>query len=170
MIGNLHACPKRASRSPHMLLALSLVLCSASAWAQTQLVTVFGTVTDPTGAVIPGADVAVSSTNTGLERVVITDINGDYHVAGLPPGIYTVRAEKDKFQTRVLEGVFLTSGAAIAINLSLRIGSVPQDLTVSADVAIDTTTSTVSSAITERNLTDLPLNGRDLFKTAILEP
>ena len=91
-------------------------------------------------------------------------------VAGLPPGMYTVRAEKEKFQTQVLEGIALSSGAAIVINLSLRVGTVPQDVTVTADVAIDTTTSTVSGAIAERSLTDLPLNGRDLFKTAILQP
>ena len=170
MIGKLHACPKRASHSPHILLALSLVLCSASAWAQTQLATVFGTVTDPTGAVIAEAKVTVSSTSTGLKRVGLTDTKGQYHVAGLPPGMYTVRAGKDKFQTQVLDGVVLSSGAAISINLSLKVGTVPQDVTVTADVAIDTTTSTVSGAIAERSLTDLPLNGRDLFKTAILQP
>ena len=170
MLGSSHVSPKHDWHRSFILLALSCALYSASACAQTQLATVFGIVTDPTGAVIPGADVAVSSTNTGLKRIVLTDINGDYHVAGLPPGIYTVRAEKDKFQTRVLEGVFLTSGAAIAINLSLRIGSVPQDVTVNANAAIDTTTSTVSETIAERSLTDLPLNGRDLFKTAILQP
>jgi hypothetical protein len=170
MLGSSHVSPKLAWHRPFIVLALSWALFSASACAQTQLATIFGTVTDPSGAVVPGAEVTVSSTNTGLKRVGFTDINGDYHVAGLPPGIYTVRAEKDKFQIRVLEGVFLTSGAAIAINLSLRVGSVPQDVTVNANVAIDTTTSTVSETIAERSLTELPLNGRDLFKTAILEP
>lgn len=170
MIGKLHACPKRASHSPHILLALSLVLCSASAWAQTQIATVFGTITDTTGAVIPEAKVTISSTSTGLKRVGLTDTKGEYHVAGLPPGMYTVRAGKDKFQTQVLDGVVLSSGAAISINLSLKVGTVPQDVTVTADVAIDTTTSTVSGAIAERSLIDLPLNGRDLFKTAILQP
>ena len=170
MIGKLHACLKRASHSPHMLLAFSLVLCSASAWAQTQLATVFGTITDPTGAVIAEAKVTVSNISTGLKRGALTDTNGEYHVAGLPPGMYTVRAGRDNFQTQVLDGVVLSSGAALSINLSLKVGTVPQDVTVAADVAIDTTTSTVSGAIAERSLSDLPLNGRDLFKTAILQP
>ena len=170
MIGKLHACPKRASHSPHILLAFSLVLCSASAWAQTQLATVFGTITDPTGAVIAEAKVTVSSISTGLKRGALTDTKGEYHVAGLPPGMYTVRAGRDNFQTQVLDGVVLSSGAALSINLSLKVGTVPQDVTVAADVAIDTTTSTVSGAIAERSLSDLPLNGRDLFKTAILQP
>jgi len=105
-----------------------------------------------------------------LKRVALTDINGQYHAAGLPPGMYTVRVEKDKFQTQVLEGIALSSGAAIAINLPLRVGIVPQEVRVNAGVAIDITTSTVSDAIAERSLTALPLNGRDLFKAAILKP
>jgi len=105
-----------------------------------------------------------------LKRAALTDTNGQYHLPGLPPGMYRVRAEKEKFQTQVLEGIVLGSGTAIAINLSLRVGAVPQDVTVKADAAIDTTTSTVSEAIAERSLTDLPLNGRDLFKAAVLEP
>jgi Carboxypeptidase regulatory-like domain/TonB dependent receptor len=153
-----------------LLVILLLVLYSASAWTQTQLATVFGTITDPTGAVIAEVQVTVSSKSTGLNRVALTDIGGSYRLAGLPSGVYTVRAQKENFQTQVIEGIALSSGAAVPVNLSLRIGAVPQDVTVSADVAIDTTTSTVSDAITERSLTDLPLNGRDLFKTAILQP
>src|SRR5215467_1692647 len=170
MLGSLHAFSLHGSHRPYILFALSLVVYSALACAQTQLATVFGTITDSTGAVITEAHVTVSSINTGLKRAGLTDIKGQYHMAGLPPGMYTVRVEKDKFQTQVLEGIALSSGAAIAINLSLRVGTVPQEVMVDADVAIDTTTSIVSGAIAERRLTELPLNGRDLFKAAILEP
>src|SRR5215469_645797 len=161
---------KHATHRPCILFALSLAVYSASARAQTQLATVFGTVTDPTGAVIAGAEVTVSSFNTGLKRVAPTDTNGQYHVAGLPLGIYSIRAEKEKFQTQVLEGVALSSGAAVDVNLSLRVGTVPQNVTVKADSAIDTATSTISESIAERSLTELPLNGHDLFESTILEP
>src|SRR5690242_8318771 len=170
MIGKFPGCPTLPSTGPCTLLALLLAYFSASAWPQTQLATVFGTITDPTGAVIAETRVTVSNASTGLKRVALTDINGQYHVAGLPPGMYTVRTEKENFQTQVLEGIALSSGAAIAVNLSLRVGTVPQEVIVNADVAIDITTSTVSGAVAERSLTDLPLNGRDLFKAAILEP
>jgi Carboxypeptidase regulatory-like domain len=170
MLDGFHAFPKRAPHRQCILLALSLALYLASAWPQTQLATVFGTITDSTGAVITEAQVTVSAINTGLRRVGLTDINGEYHMAGLPSGMYTVRAEKEKFQMRVLEGVALSSGAAIAINLSLGVGAVPQNVTVNANVAIDTTTSTVSEVIAERSLTELPLDGRDLFKSTILQP
>ena len=162
--------PAPAKSAWYIPLALSVALFSPSAWPQTQLATVFGNITDPTGAVIAEAQVTVSTVSTGLKRVALTDIKGQYHLAGLPPGMYTVRAEKRQFQAQVIEGIAVSSGAAIPVNLSLKIGAVPQDVTVSADVAIDTTTSTVGGAITERSLTDLPLNGRDLFKTAILQP
>src|SRR5215475_7730713 len=168
MLGKFHTGPTRASLKPYILLAL--LLGSFSAWPQTQLATVFGTITDPAGAVIPEAQVTVSSASTGLKRIARTDINGQYHVAGLPPGIYAVRTEKEKFQTQVFEGIALSSGAAIAVNLALRVGNVPQEVIVDAGVAIDITTSTVGDAIAERSLTDLPLNGRDLFKAAMLEP
>src|SRR5215469_8836025 len=169
MIASLYASAKCGSSRSCILLAFSLALCSVSACAQTQLATVFGMITDPTGAVIAGAAVTVSSIDTGLKRVGFTDIEGQYHLAGLPPGMYTVRAEKEQFQTQVL-GVDLSSDTSIAINLSLKIGTVPQDVTVKADAAIDTTTSTVGGTITGGSLTDLPLNGRDLFQTAVLEP
>src|SRR5215510_1622506 len=130
MIGRFHPCPTRASRRSCIFLALLLASFSASAAPQTQLATVFGTITDPTAAVIPQAQVTVSNISTGLKRVALTDIQGQYHVAGLSPGMYTVRVEKDKFQTQVLEGIALSSGAAIAINLSLKVGTVPQEVMV----------------------------------------
>src|SRR5262252_4555454 len=168
MLGSLHAFSLHGSHRAYILFALSLAVYSAPACAQTQLATIFGTITDSTGAVITKAQVTVSSINTGLKRAALTDTNGQYNLPGLPPGMYRVRAEKEKFQTQVLEGIVLGSGTAIAINLSLRVGTVPQDVTVKADAAIDTTTSTVSEAIAERSLTELPLNGRDLFQSAVL--
>jgi len=84
--------------------------------------------------------------------------------------MYTVRAEKEKFQTEVLEGIALGSDAAIVTDLSLRVGAVSEQITVTADVAIDSTTSTVSGTISEQSLSELPLNSRDLFAAAILQP
>src|SRR5215469_1597219 len=170
MTGKYHPCPTRTSRRACVLLALLWATFSASAWPQTQLATVLGTVSDSTGAVIPGAQVTILNQSTGLKRSTPTDTNGQYRLAGLPPGMYTIRAEKEKFQTDVLEGIALSSGAAVATDLSLRVGGISEQVTVYADVAINNTTSSVSAAIAEQNLTNLPLNGRDLFKTAVLEP
>src|SRR5215472_8711458 len=132
MLGSLCTFSKHGSQRWSIFLILLLAFYSPSAWPQTQLATVFGAVTDPTGAVIAEAQVTVSSINTGLKRTALTDTQGEYHVAGLPPGTYSVRGEKEQFQTQVLKGITLSSGAAIAINLSLRVGTVPQDVTVNA--------------------------------------
>jgi Carboxypeptidase regulatory-like domain len=169
MLGNFPAAAKCISRAC-LLLALFLALFSSYAWPQSQLATIFGTITDASGAVIPGAEVTVVNVGIGLKRDARTDMNGQYYLAGLPPGTYTVGAGKERFQTEVREGIAVSSGATIAINLSLMVGTMPQHVTVNADVAIDDTTSTVSGTIAERSLTELPINGRDLFKVAILQP
>ena len=154
-----------------LLLGLSFALLPACAWPQTQLATVFGTVTDASGAVISGAQVTILNQSIGLKRDTSTDLTGQYRIAGLPTGNYSVRVEKEGFQTQVREGIALTSASEIVMNLSLSVGDLKQQVTVSADfAAIDNTTSTVSGLLPEQSLTELPLSGRDLFNAAILEP
>jgi len=170
MVGNLPAATKCVSRGC-LLLALSSALFSAPGWPQTQLATVFGTITDTSGAVISGAQVTILNLSTGLKRDTFTELTGQYRIVGLPPGNYSVRVEKEGFQTQVREGISLTSASEIMINLSLSVGDLKQQVTVTADFpTIDNTTSTVSGLLPEQSLTELPLNGRDLFTAAILEP
>jgi hypothetical protein len=152
-------------------LAISLALFSASAWSQTQLATIFGTISDPSGAVIPVAAVTIVNQSTGLKRETLTRSDGDYRFAGLPTGNYVLRADKEGFQPQVREGIALTSASEIAVNLSLGLGGRQEQVTVSANVtAIDNTTSTVGGLLAERSLAELPVNGRDLFQAASLTP
>src|SRR5215472_334386 len=104
MVGNLSAATNRVSTAC-ILLALSLALLSSGAWPQTQLATVFGTITDGTGAAVPGAQLTVLSQSTGLKRGAPTDSTGQYRIAGLPTGNYSIRVEKEGFQTSVQEGI-----------------------------------------------------------------
>jgi hypothetical protein len=171
MIGNALADIKCAPYRPCILLALTLALFSACAWPQTQLATVFGTITDPSGAVIPAAHVAIVNQSTGLKREVLTGMTGQYHLAGLPTGDYVVRVEKPGFQTQLRAGITLTSALEVTINVSLAIGDQRQQVSVTASgTAIDNTTSTVSGLLGEQSLAELPLNGRDLFNAVVLEP
>src|SRR5215467_11889939 len=171
MIDKSNVRPKRAPHSPYILIAFSLALFSTYAWPQTQLATVFGIITDRTGAVISGALITVVNQSTGLKREVLTDLVGQYRIVGLPTGSYSARVEKEGFQTQVREELALNSISEFMMNLSLTIGDLKQEITVSADVpTIDNSTSTVSGFLPERSLTELPLDGRDLFKAAILEP
>ena len=156
---------------PYALAAILAAFISVGAWSQTQLATVSGTITDPSGAVVPGVSVTIVSQGTGLKRSVLTDTAGEYRFAGLPTGNYSLRIEKPGFQSQVREGVELTSAAEVTINSQLAIGDLSQQATVSANAAaIDNTTSTIAGLLPEQSLTELPLNNRDLFSAVALEP
>ena len=171
MAGPSLPCTESASFKSFLLLVLFFALVSTCGWSQTQLGTLFGTVTDQTGAVIAGAQVSVSSVGTGLKRHILTDTKGQYYVVGLPTGRYAVKIDKEGFQTEIRESITISPATAIAINLTLHVGTVPQEVTSIADVpTIDSTTSVVSATISEGSLSELPLDGRDLFKAAILQP
>ena len=98
---------------------LLLFVFSAYAWPQTEVATVFGTVSDPSGAVIAGAQVTILNQSTGLKRDSSTDSTGQYHIAGLPIGNYSVRVQKEGFQTHVREGITLPSASSLTLNCSL---------------------------------------------------
>jgi hypothetical protein len=169
-LGYRHVCAFFSSRAC-LCLVLLFTLHPASAWPQTEVATIFGTVTDPSGAVIPGAQVTIGNQSIGLKRTTVTDMTGQYHLFGLPMGYYSLRVQKQGFQTQVREGITLSSVSGLAMNFSLALGSQPQELTVKGDVnEVDSTTSTVSGFLADQDLMGLPINGRDLFKAAILEP
>src|SRR5271163_4836570 len=139
---------KRAWYRPCMLSAALAALFSVCAWSQTQLATVSGTITDPSGAVVPGVSVTIVSQGTGLKRSALTDTAGEYRFAGLPTGSYSLRLEKTGFQSEIREGVELTSAAEVRINSHLAIGDLSQETTVNASAAaIDSTTSTVEGLV-----------------------
>jgi hypothetical protein len=91
--------PKCASYRSCILSAALAALFSAGAWPQTQLAAVSGTITDPSGAVVPGVSVTIVSQGTGLKRSALTDTAGAYRFAGLPTGIYDVRLQRTGFQS-----------------------------------------------------------------------
>jgi hypothetical protein len=131
-----------------ILLVLAWASFSVCAWPQTQLATAFGTITDPSGAPIPGANVVIVNQGTGLKRSALTDTAGQYRFAGLPTGNYSLRIEKTGFQSQIREGVDLTSASEVMINSALTIGQFSQQITVSANVAtIDTTMSTIEGLL-----------------------
>ena len=102
-----------APRRRYLVIAFSLF--SAIAWSQTQLATVFGTITDPSGAVIPQAAVTIVNQSTGFERQVLTGMTGQYRLAGLPTGNYSLRIERPGFQTQLRAGITLTSASELMI-------------------------------------------------------
>src|SRR5579862_5030013 len=140
----------RNSFRPYILAAILAVFISVGAWSQTQLATVFGAITDPSGAVVPGVSVTIVSQGTGLKRSVLTDTAGEYRFAGLPVGTYSLRLEKPGFQSQIREGLDLSSASEVRINSQLAIGDLSQQTTVTANAAdIDSTTSTSAGLLPE---------------------
>src|SRR3984957_1186003 len=162
---------KRGWCRPCILSVALAALFAAGASSQTQLATVSGIITDPSGAVVPGVSVTIIGQGTGLKRSALTDTAGEYRFAGLPTGDYSLRLEKKRFQSQVRAGVELNSAVDVTINLQIAIGDISQQNKVSANaVGIDSTTSTSAGLHTEQSLTELPLDNRDLLSAVTLEP
>ncbi|MBI2955754.1 MAG: TonB-dependent receptor [Acidobacteria bacterium] len=155
------------------LLVAALFLAAPSLFAQTQATTgvIQGTVTDPTGAVVPGARVTVTNVGTGFERAVATDDNGFYRAILLPLGTYKVAVEKEGFARLVLEKVEVTLGAAVPVNAELKVAPAGEEVIVTAEEPlIGTATTETSELLGERPVHQLPLASRNYLDYLTLTP
>jgi Carboxypeptidase regulatory-like domain len=152
-------------------LACCLALASASAaYAQTSA-SLAGTVSDSSGAALAAASVTVRDVDTGMERVTSTDSAGHYLVPSLPVGNYRIAAKKDGFSEEVRTGIHLVVGQDATANLSLPLGQVRQQVAVNADAqSVSVTTADISGLVGEREIKDLPLNGRSFDLLLALNP
>lgn len=154
-----------------MVIAAGTLLAPASR-AQTFRGTVVGTVTDASGAAIPGAKVTVRNVATGLERDTLTSDDGSYAVPELPIGTYDVTIAKTGFQTAVTNGVQVAVAAQKTVDAILTPGAVTQRVVVSATTLrqVDTTTDVLGGIVSQTEIANLPLNGRDFQKAVYLTP
>lgn len=130
-----------------------------------------GTVADKTGSVIAGATVKITSQATGLVRDAKTDDTGHYLVPLLPVSTFTIRVEAQGFQTAEQKDLRLQVDEHREVNFTLNPATVSQTVEVSAEeVAVQTTNPTLGQVITEQQVADLPLNGRDFVQLATLTP
>ena len=155
-----------------VLLAGLWALLAHSPRAQAQVSgSITGRVEDATGAVVSGAKVTVKSVETGATRVVTTDAAGNFDVPSLPIGQQELRAEKTGFKAGVRTGIDLAVGQDAVVNLRLEVGELSQQVVVSAEAPlINTTTSPVSGLVEEREVKELPLNGRSFDNLITLNP
>ncbi|MBI3894429.1 MAG: TonB-dependent receptor [Acidobacteria bacterium] len=150
--------------------ALIWVLSGGISLAQVTTATISGTVTDNTGAVIPGAAVTGTNVATGFSRAAGSDARGVYHLRQLPVGSYTVRVEMSGFQSAVRAGVTLTVGQEATLNFSLNVGAVAEVITITGEAPmVETTASSVSALVDDRQIRALPLNGRDFTQLLTLQ-
>lgn len=150
-----------------VLPAVVLLIAAVPAIAQSELATVFGRVTDPSGAVVAGAEVEVRNVDTGISVTSATNADGLYTVPSLHPGHYVISVHKAGFRSVSATGLELNVQDNVARNFSLQVGSAAESITVSAESEkINTTDGTVSTVV-DRNFADnLPMNGRS-FQTLI---
>lgn len=141
-------------------IALYALLAPASGPAQTTS-TLFGTVKDSTGAIVPDAQVVALEERTGLTRKTSTDDTGAYSFTLLPPGRYTVTAERAGFKKIEQKGIELSVGQNLRVDLVLAVGAVTETVTVTGDVTqVDTRQATISHLMDQTRMIELPLNGR----------
>lgn len=130
-----------------------------------------GIVADASGAGMKGVAVTVKNLETGATRAVTSDDSGNFRALSLPIGPYQVKAEKTGFKTQVRTGINLVVGQEAVVNLQLAIGDLSQELDVSeATSVVNATTSSVSGLVGEREVKDLPLNGRSFDDLMTLNP
>ncbi|NJM52805.1 MAG: hypothetical protein HC846_05070 [Blastocatellia bacterium] len=155
------------------LLFLSLFLCfSLAHFAQQPTANLTGVVTDPNGAVIPNATVTATNKATNLVRTTTTNGEGIYTFSSLPVGEYEVEASATNFKKTKFEKVILNVGQTVSTDFSLGVGEtvVTLDEYFGINPLVDTTTSKVDTVINEKEIENLPLNGRNFLELALLTP
>lgn len=139
--------------------------------AQVTTGSISGTVTDTTGAVIAGANVAVVDVGTNIGRTVETNGSGLYQASDLPVGQYNVTVTMKGFATLTKTGINLTVGAANVQNIALKVGETTEHVTVQAEAAeVETSSSQLGALVDQRQMSELPLNGRDFLQLVLLAP
>src|SRR5262245_64113722 len=147
-----------------VVAALLSTVPVAPLFAQGALSEVNGTATDQSGAVLPGVTVTLTEETTGLVRTVVTNDTGRWVLPALQPGRYTIKAELSGFQTQNRSGVVVNVGQAITINLALPVGTLTDQVTVSAEAPlVEVTRSDVGTNVTGQNIDALPTAGRQQY-------
>jgi len=154
--------------------AVSLFLLSLfciSAYAQSNKAEINGTVKDANGGVVPDATVTITKVDTGAERTVTTGDQGEYSAPLLEIGIYKITATKQGFQTSIRENITLQTSERLQINFELKPGDVSAQVTITAAASlVESDTSDRGAVITGREVTELPLSGRNFTQLATLMP
>ena len=156
---------------------IKLLLCLAAVWVTPNLLaqqitgSIRGTVTDPSGAVVESASVTARQTETGLSRTTTTDHAGAYLLLELPVGHYQLQVERAGFQAYSQQGISLDVNETATIPVALKVGAGSEKVQVDADAEIiQATVTSLGTVVSEREVLDLPLNGRNFTQLGLLQP
>ncbi|HTF65915.1 MAG TPA: carboxypeptidase-like regulatory domain-containing protein [Edaphobacter sp.] len=144
---------------------------STSAFAQNTDASLSGSVLDSTGAAIPQVKITLTNDDTRLSQSVVSSDSGNFVLTPLPPGHYTVSAERDGFRRHVQSGILLTVAQKATLNLTLQVGNASEIVSVnSTPEMINATSPDLSTIVDARAIQELPLNGRDPSTLVLLAP
>ena len=153
-----------------LLLMLGLALLSSAAYCQ-GTASIVGTVTDPSGAAVPGAQITITNTGTGFVRNTTSNAAGAYSARELPLGRYDVQVEAAGFKTFKQTGITLNVGATVRTDAALQVGEVIDSVTVEANaIQVQADSNEVSQTITDTLVSKLATNGRNVIQLAALVP
>lgn len=131
--------------------------------------TVVGTVTDATGAFIPNANVTVKNTQTGAVVRTSTSSSGDYQASSLNPGTYSVSAEMKGFEKTVTSAFALDVDQKVRVNVQMKLGAVTETVEVDSQaLGLDTDSSEIGQLVSQKQVEELPLNGRNFMQLLLL--
>lgn len=151
-----------------LTLAATALLACALVWAQ-GTGAIVGTVTDPSGGVIPNANVKATNVATALTREAATNSQGYYVIPSLHPATYTLSVTAPGFREYTQRGVVLLADQSATVNVALAVGQQSQTVTVeSGGVQVDTTTATLKGVVDQTRMIELPLNGRNAAELSLL--
>jgi outer membrane receptor protein involved in Fe transport len=150
---------------------LLTVFASLDVVAQQITGSIRGTVSDPSGAIVQAARITAKQVETGLTRVVSTDHLGDYVLVELPIGHYQLEVKAQGFQTYVQQGISLDVNETATVGIHLKLGAETQQVDVNADAAlVQSTVSSLGETVMQREILDLPLDGRNFSQLGTLQP
>jgi outer membrane receptor protein involved in Fe transport len=154
-----------------LTLFLIALLTSANVAGQQITGSIRGTVSDPSRAIVQAATVTAKQIETGLTRAVITDRQGEYVLVELPIGHYQLEVQAKGFQTYLQQGISLDVNETATVGIYLKLGAETQQVEVSADAAlVQSTVSSLGETVMEREILDLPLDGRNFSQLGLLQP
>ena len=171
MVSTAARSARLVASAPTLFLVITILLLPTFAAAQTTAGRILGTLTDQSGAAVSGASVTVTDAQRGTTRVATTDETGSYVVADLQPGTYKIHVEVKGFKSVERPSVPIEVATDVRADFTLQPGQVTEMLTINEDIPlVNTTSATLGGTLSNKEINDLPLNGRNYENLLQLRP